>query len=617
MNRLRRRGRVPERPDGEGAGLSSEEIPELLSLALAFYRSPGRYAELRNARVPLPAGIGELLAAQGRALSDERVVDTAARLGSSPEELRAAQLFFIKQALLEAGGDHYRTLGVARDADSGEIRQHYHYLIRLFHPDRDVDSEGWDNLYAPAINAAWNTLRNPARRAAYDASLPEPDAFDAVMANGHAGSSGMHAEMAGQGAGPTGSAEPSPPGAAAHTWRSRLAAGLRPTPGRVGATFLGLALLILLLVLGNGDPSSSSLRVEPGRVAAGQAAERAGETEDALSSPDGSADRAEASVSQAAPAADDRASGQSGADTASASVADSDRHARPASSRSDERAVESLIRDRLAAAAREVGLSPAAAARRQAAPARVGKGSVPAVPQTGQTEGAAQQAQLLAPPEEGAQASTASSVVASTRPANPLAGDHADTTQLDTAESDTAPRDRVAAASAGTERAPASDAQPDGVPTGLSQTVAAAVPGQAHGAVAPESAGAASPGPVPPLNRRQLDDLVEAFVAHYESGDTEAFAALFSEDADTTDARGRGEISQLYEGFFGRPETRHIRLSRLRWERDGGWRSRGTARAEVETREISSGERARGELQMTFLVEQTAEGPVITGLYYR
>ena len=610
---------MPDRPYGEGAGLSGE-IPELLSLALAFYRAPGRYAELRNPRVPLPAGVGEVLAAQGRALSDERVEDTAARLGASPEELRAAQLFFIKQALLEAKGDHYRTLGVARDADSGEIRQHYHYLIRLFHPDRDVDSEGWDNLYAPAINAAWNTLRNPARRAAYDASLPEPDAFDAVMANGHAGSSGMHAEMAGQGAGPTGSAEPSPPGAAAHTWRSRLAAGLRPTPGRVGATFLGLALLILLLVLGNGDPSSSSLRVEPGRVAAGQAAERAGETEDALSSPDGSADRAEAS---AAPAADDGASGRSSADTASAGVADSDRHARPAPGRGDERAVESLIRDRLAAAAREVGLSPAAAARRQAAPARVGTGSVPAVPQTGQTgqtgqtEGAAQQAQLQAPPEEGAQASTASTVVASTRPSSPLAGDQADTTQWDTAESDTVPQDRVAASSAGTERAPASYAQPDGGPTGLSQTVATAVPGQAHSAVASEPAAAASPGPVPPLNRRQLDDLVEAFVAHYESGDTAAFAALFSEDADTTDARGRGEITQLYEGYFGRPETRHIRLSRLRWERDGGWRSRGTARAEVETRQISSGERARGELQMTFLVEQTAEGPVITGLYYR
>ena len=160
-------------------------IPELLPTALAFYRAPGQYAKLRDARVPLPVGVTELLASHAQALSTERIEDTATRLGSSPQECRAALTFFIKQALLEARGDHYRTLGVSRNADGALIRQHYHYLIRLFHPDRDLDREGWETLYAPVINEAWNQLRTPAKRRQYDASLPPSDAFDAVLAPRH------------------------------------------------------------------------------------------------------------------------------------------------------------------------------------------------------------------------------------------------------------------------------------------------------------------------------------------------------------------------------------------------------------------------------------------------
>ena len=103
----------------------------------------------------------------------------------------------------------------------------------------------------------------------------------------------------------------------------------------------------------------------------------------------------------------------------------------------------------------------------------------------------------------------------------------------------------------------------------------------------------------------------------YEAGDAESFARLFSDDADTTDARGREAITRLYSDFFARPETRRIRFSRLKWDLQGGWHSRGTARAEVETRAIHGGEQARGELLMSFQVEQTAQGPLITALYYR
>ncbi len=148
-------------------------IPGLLPGAVDFYRAPHRFAQLRDPAHPLPAGVTELLAAGAQALAPEHIAGTAARLGSNPQELQDALLFFIRQAMLEAGGDHYRTLGVPRDADTALIRQHYHYLIRLFHPDRDQQDEGWDTPYATAVNDAWNVLRNPQKRAAYDAGLAQ------------------------------------------------------------------------------------------------------------------------------------------------------------------------------------------------------------------------------------------------------------------------------------------------------------------------------------------------------------------------------------------------------------------------------------------------------------
>ncbi len=154
-------------------------IPELLGPAIDFYRAPRRFGRFTDRGRPLPAGISDLLAAPFHALSDEHIERTAERLGASPEECRAAVTFFIKQAMLESDGDHYRTLGVRRDADRAQIRRHYHYLMKLFHPDNDAGGTHWGDVYAPRINEAYNTLRDAARRAAYDADLPaERDGFD-------------------------------------------------------------------------------------------------------------------------------------------------------------------------------------------------------------------------------------------------------------------------------------------------------------------------------------------------------------------------------------------------------------------------------------------------------
>jgi len=77
-------------------------------------------------------------------------------------------------------------LGVAPDAGPDEIRRAYVSLARVHHPDAAADAPPSERAGADQrmreINAAWQVLRNPRARAAYDARLrtgrvvgPSPD----------------------------------------------------------------------------------------------------------------------------------------------------------------------------------------------------------------------------------------------------------------------------------------------------------------------------------------------------------------------------------------------------------------------------------------------------------
>jgi hypothetical protein len=71
--------------------------------------------------------------------------------------------------------NHYEVLGVAPDADVGEIRQAYLAAARLAHPDLHESTDGEARLAAEArmrsINLAWGELADPRRRRRYDAAL--------------------------------------------------------------------------------------------------------------------------------------------------------------------------------------------------------------------------------------------------------------------------------------------------------------------------------------------------------------------------------------------------------------------------------------------------------------
>lgn len=67
---------------------------------------------------------------------------------------------------------HYDTLGVKADASADEIKKAYRKLVRRYHP--DVSAEPDAAQKTSAINQAYNILKDPEKRAAYDAELATP-----------------------------------------------------------------------------------------------------------------------------------------------------------------------------------------------------------------------------------------------------------------------------------------------------------------------------------------------------------------------------------------------------------------------------------------------------------
>jgi curved DNA-binding protein CbpA len=61
--------------------------------------------------------------------------------------------------------DHYETLEISPNANSGTIERMFRYLAQRYHPD---NRETGDRASFDAIMAAYETLKDPARRAQYD-----------------------------------------------------------------------------------------------------------------------------------------------------------------------------------------------------------------------------------------------------------------------------------------------------------------------------------------------------------------------------------------------------------------------------------------------------------------
>lgn len=83
--------------------------------------------------------------------------------------------------------NHYEVLGVSKDADIGEIKKAYRKLVRQYHPDVSKDPDA--DKKTSEINLAYNTLKDPEKRAEYDEMLANP--FKGQAGAGHGGFGGF------------------------------------------------------------------------------------------------------------------------------------------------------------------------------------------------------------------------------------------------------------------------------------------------------------------------------------------------------------------------------------------------------------------------------------------
>ncbi len=542
-------------------------IPELLYLALDFYREPRRFTALRDPHAPLPPGIGELLAAPANCLGEDRIGATAARLNASVAECRDCVPFFIKQVLLETEGDYYRVLGLSRDAGQEQVKTHYFYLMRLFHPDRDVHNEGWDTLYAPRINEAYNTLRNPEKRGAYDQSLL-PLAEGGAVPSAAAPARRFDEPVAGGG---RRSFLRSP-------W---LAAGL--------ALWCVGGLAALLFNAGSTPQLTVGKPQAEGVPAAFRSVDevRAEYEVDAGSEPEpGPSEPARELAVAAAP--------------------------EPARALSDEQ-IEALVQARVAQASRAVlgaprpepKLKPKANPTPEPTPEPTRAPRVVAQPEPvvaeapvaearPEPEPAAEQHLALAPPVEPVAEDMPESVTAETQPK-------------------AAPETQPAPPQPEFKPAPQPAAEPASVPEPESRAEPAPIP-------EPEPAPQPEPEPVTrlaALSDAELRQVLERFASLYEAEDAAAFAALFTEHAETTDASGRGTIRALYDDFFRSVEVRGFEFERVRLKGRDALERSARGQAVITTVPAAGGETSVVEVAIDFTLRRTADGGVgIAGMHY-
>jgi DnaJ-domain-containing protein 1 len=123
-------------------------------------------SQVRLARAePLPDDV--LLLLRITSGEEEAARSAAAASGRSLDLVRRSAAFFVEQILFAPDSDSYRVLGTSPQAAAAEIRRNAALLMKWLHPDHDIG--GTRLVFATKVTEAWNNLKTPERRAAYDA----------------------------------------------------------------------------------------------------------------------------------------------------------------------------------------------------------------------------------------------------------------------------------------------------------------------------------------------------------------------------------------------------------------------------------------------------------------
>lgn len=133
-----------------------------LKIAIDLMHLPSQVRLVRSE--PLPDGVLMLLRiAAGDAETELNAVELT---GRSRDVIRRAATFFIEQILFAPDADSYQVLGASPQASTAELRRNLALLIRWLHP--DLDARGERSIFVGRVTTAWNNLKTPERRAAYD-----------------------------------------------------------------------------------------------------------------------------------------------------------------------------------------------------------------------------------------------------------------------------------------------------------------------------------------------------------------------------------------------------------------------------------------------------------------
>lgn len=148
-----------------------------LEWALALLMAPGERHLLRQR--PLPREDMGLLLSIAAGATPEVLEEQAHRFGESQARVVEAARFYAREVLFHPQASAYRMLGVEPAASAEEIKAHHRLLQLWLHPDRARNED--DAVFAARVNSAWNRLRSPERRQAYDQALRAerpPEIFD-------------------------------------------------------------------------------------------------------------------------------------------------------------------------------------------------------------------------------------------------------------------------------------------------------------------------------------------------------------------------------------------------------------------------------------------------------
>ena len=136
-----------------------------MKAAIELNLMPSRVRALRDA--PLPDGVQVVLRIAAGDTDAER--EATAIVDRPVSVVRDASAFFIEQLLLHPEADSYRVLGAERGSSPAELRQNMALLMRWLHPDKNPSEER--AVFVNRVNRAWDDLKTPERRDAYDRML--------------------------------------------------------------------------------------------------------------------------------------------------------------------------------------------------------------------------------------------------------------------------------------------------------------------------------------------------------------------------------------------------------------------------------------------------------------